>query len=240
MVFSPIQQRLRWSSPTPYHLMWPKSVSFSVWSHIIAGLHKDFPTLLLHDTICWKRKCLFIGLLSVKLPFISLRSCWFPLQCLPTPNSGQITSLFWRQVLLKLAWVLYYLEDGSVHSPHCLCLLVSQSPWENGTWSGVGCSIYMLGHHGAVFADYSACLSLLNTVHPSGKLARRALTIQEIDLSIALASPTQMLMLFRVIHHCPLLPKSSSCSKYLCWSRCVFREQYSGPSNIQWAEIYQL
>lgn len=201
---------------------------------------RGFPNIAAARHNLLKTKRLFIGLLSVKLPFISLRSCWFPLQCLPTPNSGQITSLFWRQVLLKLAWVLYYLEDGSVHPPHCLCLLVSQSPWENGTWSGVGCSIYMLGHHGAVFADYSACLSLVNTVHPSGKLARRALTIQEIDLSIALASPTQMLMLFRVILHCPLLPKSSSCSECLCWSRCVFREQYLAPSNIQWAEIYQL
>lgn len=61
MVFSLIQQRPRWSSPTPHHLMWPKSVSFSAWSHIIAGLYNDLPKLQLHDKICWKEYAFSLG-----------------------------------------------------------------------------------------------------------------------------------------------------------------------------------
>ena len=43
---------------------------------------------------------------------------------------------------------------------------------------------YLLGHHTIVYTDHSACLSLLNHPRPSGKLARWATTIQEIDLLI--------------------------------------------------------
>ena len=43
---------------------------------------------------------------------------------------------------------------------------------------------YLLGHRTTVFTDHSACLSLLNHPRPSGKLARWALTIQEMDLLI--------------------------------------------------------
>ena len=43
---------------------------------------------------------------------------------------------------------------------------------------------YLLGHKTTVFTDHSACLSLLNHPRPSGKLARWALTIQEMDLLI--------------------------------------------------------
>ena len=43
---------------------------------------------------------------------------------------------------------------------------------------------YLLGHRTTVFTDHSACLSLLNHPRPSGKLARWALTIQEMDLDI--------------------------------------------------------
>ena len=43
---------------------------------------------------------------------------------------------------------------------------------------------YLLGHHTIVYTDHSACLSLLNTPRPSGKLARWALTIQEMNLTL--------------------------------------------------------
>ena len=43
---------------------------------------------------------------------------------------------------------------------------------------------YLLGHPCVVYTDHSACLSILNTPKPSGKLARWALTIQEMDLTI--------------------------------------------------------
>ena len=43
---------------------------------------------------------------------------------------------------------------------------------------------YILGHPCTVYTDHVACLSILNTEKPSGKLARWALTIQEMDLTI--------------------------------------------------------
>ena len=43
---------------------------------------------------------------------------------------------------------------------------------------------YLLGHPCVVYTDHVACLSILNTTRPSGKLARWALTIQEMDLAI--------------------------------------------------------
>ena len=43
---------------------------------------------------------------------------------------------------------------------------------------------YLLGHHCTVYTDHTACLAILNTPRPSGKLARWALTIQEMDISI--------------------------------------------------------
>ena len=43
---------------------------------------------------------------------------------------------------------------------------------------------YLLGHHTIVYTDHSVCLSLLNHPRPSGKLARWAMTIQEMDLLI--------------------------------------------------------
>ena len=43
---------------------------------------------------------------------------------------------------------------------------------------------YILGHPYVAYTDHVACLSILNTAKPSGKLARWALTIQEMDLTI--------------------------------------------------------
>ena len=43
---------------------------------------------------------------------------------------------------------------------------------------------YILGHPCAVYTDHAACLSILNMAKPSGKLARWALTVQEMDLTI--------------------------------------------------------
>jgi hypothetical protein len=43
---------------------------------------------------------------------------------------------------------------------------------------------YLLGHRTIVYTDHSACVSVLNSARPSGKLARWALTIQELNLII--------------------------------------------------------
>ena len=41
-----------------------------------------------------------------------------------------------------------------------------------------------MGHHCVVLTDHAACTSLLHATHPSAKLARWAMTIQEMDLEI--------------------------------------------------------
>ena len=43
---------------------------------------------------------------------------------------------------------------------------------------------YSLGHKCIVYTDHAACTSLLSCSHPSAKLARWALVIQEMDLDI--------------------------------------------------------
>ena len=43
---------------------------------------------------------------------------------------------------------------------------------------------YIYGHHCDVYTDHSALKALLNTPHPSGKLARWGMAIQELDLTI--------------------------------------------------------
>ena len=43
---------------------------------------------------------------------------------------------------------------------------------------------YIYGHHCQVFTDHEALKALLNTPHPSGKLARWGMAIQELDLEI--------------------------------------------------------
>ena len=45
---------------------------------------------------------------------------------------------------------------------------------------------YILGYPCTVYTDHAACLSLLGSQHPSGKLARWAMAIQEMDLTITL------------------------------------------------------
>lgn len=46
---------------------------------------------------------------------------------------------------------------------------------------------YSLGHNCIVYTDHSACTSLLGTRHPSAKLARWAMIIQEIKQAKAKA-----------------------------------------------------
>ena len=43
---------------------------------------------------------------------------------------------------------------------------------------------YLYGHHCHVFTDYEPLRSLLNTPHPSGKLAHWGLALQEVDIVI--------------------------------------------------------
>ena len=51
-------------------------------------------------------------------------------------------------------------------------------------WATKHFHAYLYGHQCKVFTDHSALRSLLNTPHPSGKLARWGLALQELDLQI--------------------------------------------------------
>ena len=51
-------------------------------------------------------------------------------------------------------------------------------------WASKHFHVYLYGHHCTVYTDHSALKSLLNTPHPSGKLARWGLALQELDLDI--------------------------------------------------------
>ena len=84
-------------------------------------------------------------------------------------------------------------EDGMVHPIAYASRAVDKHERNYGiseletlglVWSVRYFRSYLLGHLCVVYTDHAACLSILNTAKPSGKLARWALTIQEMDLVI--------------------------------------------------------
>ena len=83
--------------------------------------------------------------------------------------------------------------DGFVHpvayasrslNPHEKNYAISELETLALVWAVKQFRAYILGHKCTVFTDHSACTSLLNTPHPSAKLARWAMIIQEMDLHI--------------------------------------------------------
>ena len=84
-------------------------------------------------------------------------------------------------------------DDGHLHpiayasrslNPHEKNYCISELETLGLVWAVRYFRPYLLGHHTTVYTDHSACLSLLNTPRPSGKLARWALTIQEMNLTL--------------------------------------------------------
>ena len=84
-------------------------------------------------------------------------------------------------------------EDGSIHpiayasrslDKHERNYGISELETLGLVWAVRYFRNYLLGHPCIVYTDHVACLSILNTNRPSGKLARWALTIQEMDLTI--------------------------------------------------------
>ena len=84
-------------------------------------------------------------------------------------------------------------EDGLIHLVAYASRTLSPAEKNYGitemetlavVWSAKYFRPYILGHHCIVFTDHSACLALLNSPHPSAKLARWAMAIQELDLEI--------------------------------------------------------
>ena len=84
-------------------------------------------------------------------------------------------------------------EDGSIHPiayasrglqkherNYSVCELEALAV----VWATKHFHVYLYGHHCTVFTDHCALKSLLNTPHPSGKLARWGLALQELDLDI--------------------------------------------------------
>ena len=83
--------------------------------------------------------------------------------------------------------------DGFVHpvayasrslNPHEKNYAISELETLTLVWAVKQFRAYILGYKCIVFTDHSACTSLLNTPHPSAKLARWAMIIQEMDLLI--------------------------------------------------------
>ena len=84
-------------------------------------------------------------------------------------------------------------EDGSIHplayasrslDKHERNYGISELETLGLVWAVRYFRNYLLGHPCIVYTDHVACLSILNSSRPSGKLARWALTIQEMDLAI--------------------------------------------------------
>ena len=51
-------------------------------------------------------------------------------------------------------------------------------------WAMKNFRSYIYGHHCDVYTDHSALKVIFNTPHPSGKLARWSMAIEELDLTI--------------------------------------------------------
>ena len=84
-------------------------------------------------------------------------------------------------------------DDGHIHpiayasrslQPHETNYAISELETLGLVWAVKMFRPYILGHHCVILTDHSACTSLLNAAHPSAKLARWAMAIQERDLEI--------------------------------------------------------
>ena len=85
------------------------------------------------------------------------------------------------------------LDDGQVHPiAYASCSLLKHecnyaiTELETLTlvWSMKHFRAYLLGHKCVVYTDHAVCTSLLNTPHPSAKLARWVMIVQEMNLEI--------------------------------------------------------
>ena len=101
-----------------------------------------------------------------------------------------IENLFLKLMLVELSLVhccpRKWMMDTSTRSlsPHEKNYCISELETLGLVWAVRYFRPYLLGHHTIVYTDHSTCLSLLNTPHPSGKLACWALTIQETNLTL--------------------------------------------------------
>ena len=127
--------------------------------------------------------------------FVRLKECLVtaPILSYPECGSGKQFILETDASGLGLGAVLSQEKEGQIHpiayasrtlDPHERNYGISELETLGLVWAVRHFRPYILGHHTVVYTDHSACTSLLNNPRPSGKLARWALTIQEMDLEI--------------------------------------------------------
>ena len=90
-----------------------------------------------------------------------------------------------------LVAVLAYEQKAGIVKPICYASRTHEKNYRVSdlealavVWAIRHFCVYLYGHKCKVFTDHEALLSLLNTPHPSGKLARWGLALQELDLMI--------------------------------------------------------
>ena len=128
--------------------------------------------------------------------FVQLRSALTtaPVLAYPRFDPGYTFTLETDASTVGLGAVLSQVqEDGMVHPIAYASRTVDKHERNYGiseletlglVWSICYFRSCLLGHPCVVYTDHAACLSILNTTKPSGKLARWALTIQEMDIVI--------------------------------------------------------
>ena len=81
-------------------------------------------------------------------------------------------------------------EDGTLHpvgrtlQPHEQNYGATELEALGVVWAAKHFRHYLCGHKCVIFTDHEALKSLLNTPHPSGKLARCGLILQDMELEI--------------------------------------------------------
>ena len=125
--------------------------------------------------------------------FAQLKQLLIPVLAYPAFGPGKAFLLETDASTMGLGAILSQMqEDGMVHP----IAYASRSLDEHEKYYGISeletlglvlavwyFRYYLLGHPCVVYTDHIACLSILDSSRPSGKLARWALTIQEMDLT---------------------------------------------------------
>lgn len=164
----------------------------SYYRRFVAG----FATLAAPLHALTKKNVAFIWTDATETAFRQLRSALTTAPVLAYPRFGPGISFILETdaSTVGLGAVLSQLQDdGMIHPVAYASRAVNKHERNYGiseletlglVWSVRYFRSYLLGHPCVVYTDHAACLSILNTPKPSGKLARWALTIQEMDLVI--------------------------------------------------------
>lgn len=142
-----------------------------------------------------KKNVTFYWTTECEEAFEHLKKCLVgaPVLSYPCFGPGQKFILETDASHVGLGAILSQEQDGQVHpiayasrtlDPHEKNYGITELETLGLVWAVKHFRSYILGYHTTVYTDHAACTSLLNTPRPSGKLARWALTIQEMDLEI--------------------------------------------------------